>query len=75
MGAPEREAAKALSEGRAEKERWHLRKNGTRFWGSGLVMPLRGGAGEGGAPVGLLEIMRDRTERKGQRSISEADEG
>src|SRR4029453_144669 len=40
MGAPEREAAKALSEGRAENERWHLRKNGTRFWGSGLVMPL-----------------------------------
>ena len=64
MGAPEREAAKALSEGRAENERWHLRKNGTRFWGSGLVMPLRGGAGEGGAPVGLLKIMRDRTERK-----------
>lgn len=38
---PEREATKALAEGRAENERWHLRQDGTRFWASGLVMPLR----------------------------------
>ena len=41
-GMPEREAAKALAEGRAEHERWHVRKDGARFWASGLTMALRG---------------------------------
>jgi len=39
-GAPQREAAQALTEGRAADERWHRRKNGTRFWGSGVMMAL-----------------------------------
>lgn len=56
---PEQEADTALREGRAENERWHLRKDGSRFWGSGLMMPLRGDDGE---VRGLVKIMRDRTE-------------
>lgn len=64
-GAPAAEAARALAEGRAENERWHVRKDGTRFWASGLVMPLRDSAGGPGAPpIGLLKVMRDRTERR-----------
>jgi PAS domain S-box-containing protein len=64
-GRPEREAATALAEGRAENERWHLRKDGTRFWASGLAMPLRDpAAGAGAPPLGLLTVMRDRTERR-----------
>jgi PAS domain S-box-containing protein len=55
-GAPELERAKALREGRADDERWHLRKDGSVFWGSGLLMPLRRGGG-------FLKIMRDRTEQ------------
>src|SRR5688500_4496692 len=43
-GAPEAERAVALAEGRAEDERWHLRKDGSRFWGSGLLLPLQGAA-------------------------------
>ena len=62
---PEREAAKALAEGRASNERWHQRKDGTRFWASGLTMALRGaGDGQAPPPSGLLVIMRDRTERR-----------
>ncbi len=57
-GAPEAEMAAAAAEGRAEDERWHVRKNGSRFWASGLLLPLRGGA----AP-GFLKIMRDATGR------------
>jgi PAS domain S-box-containing protein len=34
-GRPERELRLAEEEGRAEDERWHLRKDGTRFWASG----------------------------------------
>src|SRR4051812_26970745 len=58
-GAPEAEMAQAREAGRAEDERWHLRRDGSRFWGSGLMMPLRD------SPVpGFLKIMRDRTERR-----------
>jgi PAS domain S-box-containing protein len=58
-GAPEAEMAKALAEGRAENERWHLRKDGSRFWGSGLLLPLRGTAAGG-----FLKVMRDETARR-----------
>ena len=60
-GAPEGEAETAATEGRAENERWHVRKNGSRFWASGSVSPLRD---NNGALVGFVKIMRDLTERK-----------
>src|SRR5215203_6245720 len=40
-GAPKRELEKARSEGRAEDERWHMRKDGSRFWASGFLRPVR----------------------------------
>jgi PAS domain S-box-containing protein len=44
--APEKERSEASIHGRAADERWHQRKNGSRFWASGLLMPLRNeGAG------------------------------
>jgi PAS domain S-box-containing protein len=55
-GVPEQEMRTASNEGRAVDERWHLRKDGSRFWASGLLMPLRGGT------PGFLKILRDRTE-------------
>jgi two-component system CheB/CheR fusion protein len=58
-GAPEREAHQALAEGRAADERWHLCKDGSRFWGSGVMMAMREAGG--GAPIGLLKIFRDQT--------------
>jgi PAS domain S-box-containing protein len=57
-GESNKEISKALNEGRAQNERWHMRKDGSRFWGSGLMLPLRGD----GDP-GLLKIMRDDTAR------------
>ena len=61
-GAPQREAATALADGRAADERWHRRKNGTRFWGSGVMMVMRGADGEN--PIGLLKILRDHTQAR-----------
>jgi PAS domain S-box-containing protein len=58
---PGREVATALRAGRAEDERWHLRKDGSRFWASGLMMPLES---ERGATIGLVKIMRDMTASK-----------
>ncbi|MEG4302992.1 PAS domain-containing protein [Microcoleus sp. D3_18a_C4] len=63
---PEAERHSALTKGRGENERWHVRKDGSRFWGSGLVRPLRDAAGE---VQGFLKIMQDKTER---RQIEEA---
>jgi PAS domain S-box-containing protein len=60
-GAPEREQEKARTEGRAEDERWHLRKDGTRFWASGFVRPILDGEGD---LIGFSKVARDLTERR-----------
>src|SRR3954470_1263960 len=61
---PSAERATALSSGRAADERWHVRKDGSRFWASGELMPLRD---EGVS--GFLKILRDLT---GEREAREA---
>jgi PAS domain S-box-containing protein len=65
-GQAEMEMRTAEAEGRALDERWHLRKGGERFWGQGLVMPLKDDAGE---TRGFLKIVRDMTE---QRNLEDA---
>jgi PAS domain S-box-containing protein len=62
-GRPEKEMAEAVERGRAEDERWHLRKDGSRFWASGLLLPLRSGPQQG-----FLKVMRDRTAQRGARA-------
>ncbi|HEY9691694.1 MAG TPA: PAS domain-containing protein [Oculatellaceae cyanobacterium] len=57
----QKELQKAIKEGRAENERWHMRKDGSRFWGSGIVTSLRDHQGN---HKGFAKIMRDLTERK-----------
>ena len=58
-GVPAREANQALVDGRAADERWHRRKDGSRFWGSGAMMAMRSkGTDE---PIGLVKIFRDQT--------------
>ncbi len=58
---PETEMFEALAGGRADDERWHMRKDGSRFFASGTLTPLRA---EDGRTVGFLKILRDRTERR-----------
>ena len=60
-GMPQREMEQALTTGRGEDDRWHVRKDGSRFWSSGVMTPLRD---ESGALHGFAKIMRDRTELK-----------
>jgi PAS domain S-box-containing protein len=60
-----RELEQAAAEGRAENERWHQRKDGSRFWGSGIMAGIRDDAG---ALLGFGKIMRDRT---AQRQLEE----
>ncbi|NPD65941.1 PAS domain S-box protein [Lichenicola cladoniae] len=56
---PEQEMRQSLELGRSIGERWHVRRDGTRFWGNGEMMPLRDASG---THLGFLEILRDRTE-------------
>lgn len=60
-GTPERELRVAEETGRAEDERWHVRKDGTRFWAFGIVVPLHG---TDGSLLGFGKILRDRTDLK-----------
>ncbi len=60
-GVPQEELDEALRTGRGDDDRWHVRKDGSRFWSSGTVTPLRE---PGGTLRGFAKIMRDRTELK-----------
>ncbi|WP_223280185.1 response regulator [Nostoc sp. PA-18-2419] len=51
----------AQTQGQAENECWHIRKDGSRFWGSGFVMPLRD---EADNVQGFIKIMRDVTSQR-----------
>ena len=51
----------ALREGRAEDKRWHVRRDGSRFWADGFLMLLKDGRGEA---RGFAKILRDDTEAK-----------
>nr|MDQ3805558.1 PAS domain S-box protein [Acidobacteriota bacterium] len=59
-GAHLQEMETALAEGRAEDERWHLRKDGSRFYASGVLTPLR----DGDDVRGFVKVARDLTERR-----------
>ena len=55
---PEKELETARQTGRASDERYHLRKDGSRFYVSGITTRL----GEGG--IGFAKIARDLTSRR-----------
>ena len=54
----EYEMAGALRNGRATDERWHLRKDGERFWASGEMLPLFDADDR---HLGFVKMLRDRT--------------
>ena len=58
-GQPEKELRQARENGRALDERWHMRKDGSRFFCSGTTTPIPDVAEEGYA-----KIARDLTERQ-----------
>jgi PAS domain S-box-containing protein len=60
-GVPHREMQSAIENGRASDERWHQRKDQSRFWASGEMMPLKS---EAGVAEGFVKILRDQTQRR-----------
>lgn len=69
-GAPAAEQAQATAEGRAEDERWHLRRDGSRFWGSGVLTAFRDGSG---AVRWYAKVLRDMTARRQEQERLAAD--
>lgn len=61
QGVADMELSRARTEGCADDERWHVRADGSRFWGSGTVRPLRD---EVGVFRGYVKVLKDLTERK-----------
>ncbi|MBP0447340.1 PAS domain S-box protein [Roseomonas sp. SSH11] len=61
------EIEEARASGLSRDERWHLRKDGARFWGAGSMSRLEDA--ESGEHLGYCKIVRDRTEQHqaGQR--------
>lgn len=58
---PEQEMDTAATTGRAEDERWHLRRDQTKFWATGILTPVRDEAGD---LLAFIKVMRDDTERR-----------
>lgn len=57
----------ASCNGVAEDDRWQLRADGSRFWASGAMIPLRAANGE---LIGFGKILRDRTALKEQMEFA-----
>lgn len=58
---PSIEIHRAIKEGRAKDERWHLKKDKSTFYASGLVFPLND---ENKNCIGFVKILRDLTDKK-----------
>ena len=58
---PRTDLAIAASEGRCEEEGWQIRKDGSRFWASGVIFPMRDSQGQ---LQGYARITRDTTRRR-----------
>ncbi len=69
-GIPAVEQEKALEKGHADDNRWMQRKDGTRFWANGAMLPMR--MRTEGEVIGFVKILRDQTEMQRAREALEA---
>jgi PAS domain S-box-containing protein len=68
---PERALAAARDAGRFEDEGWRVRKDGTRFWASVVLDPIRD---QDGVLLGYAKITRDITARRKEQEALHASE-
>ena len=71
-GLPDEELRVAESHGRSTDDNWLLRRDGSRFWASGVTTPLRD---QDGRLVGFAKVVRDMTERRlAEESLKKSNE-
>ncbi len=69
-GVPGRELAVAAARGRSSDERWHIRRDGSTFFASGVMSPIHD---EEGRLCGFTKVARDMTERnRAEEAVREA---
>lgn len=69
-GVPQRELENAALFGQANDQRWHIRRDGSRFWANGVMSSLRD---EQGDLRGFVKIARDAThEREAEEALQRA---
>lgn len=59
-GVADAEIARAAAAGSSKDDRWHVRKDGSRFWATGFMVALYGDEGL----RGFAKILRDDTQKK-----------
>ena len=59
-GWPALEMRQAIADGRVNRDCLHVRKDGSRFWATNTVQPIRDSSGK---QLGFTKIVRDSTER------------
>jgi PAS domain S-box-containing protein len=62
-GIPDQEIELALNFGKAEDDRWQIRRDGSRFWATGILVALRDQKDD---LVGFGKILRNRTDLREQ---------
>jgi PAS domain S-box-containing protein len=62
-GIPDQEIELALNFGKAEDDRWQMRRDGSRFWATGILIALRD---QNQNLVGFGKILRNRTDLREQ---------
>ena len=71
-GLPARALKTAAEEGRFEQEGWRVRKDGTRFWTSVVIDPVRD---ESGVLIGYAKVTRDITDKlEAERRLRESEQ-
>ena len=60
-GKPQKLLDRAVRDGHVEDEGWRVRKDGSKFWGSVTITPVKDAAGK---LIGFGKVTRDLTERK-----------
>lgn len=60
-GVPEEELKQAAATGHADDSGWRVRKDGSRFWASGVLTALRN---QDGSIRGFVKVLRDESARK-----------
>jgi two-component system cell cycle sensor histidine kinase/response regulator CckA len=70
-GVPQRELREAAERGQASDDRWLIRKDGSRFFATGLTTGMRDADGR---LIGFSKVFRDRTdERKASEALAESE--
>jgi PAS domain S-box-containing protein len=71
-GAWQDELRRAARDGRADDKRWHMKKDGSRFFANGVLTPLRSPEGE---LLGFGKVLRDETDRKrSEQALKQSEE-